>query len=69
MGKPHKTWDTVVRKCMKMLIVQMFRGFCLSLLLESMPVCQDIFAPTFSVVLCDHHCVVAYTSICFVEIG
>ena len=55
---------------MRMLMVQVFRGFCVSLLLESVPECEDIFAPTFSVRLFDQDCVVAYTSIiCFVEIG
>ena len=54
---------------MKMLMVQLFRGFCVSLLMESVPVWQDSVAPTFSVGLFDQDCVVAYTSICFVEIG
>ena len=31
--------------------------------------CAKTFAPTFSVVLCDHYGVVAYTSICCLEIG
>ena len=46
--KPHETWDSVVRKWMKMLmvLVQVFRGFRLSLM-ESVPVCQNICTTIF----------------------
>ena len=38
-----------------------------SLLMENVPVCQNICTNIF--VLCDHDCVVSYTSICFLEVG
>ena len=67
-GKRHETRDAVVCDGMKMLMVQVFCGFCFHFL-RKVRQCANTFAPTFSFVLCDHDCVVAYTSICFLEIG
>ena len=42
VGKPHEAWD----RC-EMLMVQVFRGVCLSLLMASVPVYQDICTDIF----------------------
>ena len=55
----------------EMLMVQVFRGFCVSLRMKSVPVCQDICTNIFCLctnIFCLCRCL-QYTLICFVEIG
>ena len=77
VGKPHEPWDSVVKgsegrrnvEVDEMLMVQVFRGFCVSLRMESVPVCQDNFCTNFFCWVFRQDCVVACTSIiCFVDL-